>query len=93
MNRPETTDYEDGNALAGPLGELFTADVTVASGRCTGCGHTALVAELRVYAHAPGMVARCPSCDAVLLRLVRTPDAAWLDLRGTVCMRVPMSPT
>lgn len=93
MDRPDTTDYEDGNALAGPLGELFTADVTVASGRCTGCGYTALVAELRVYAHAPGMVARCPSCDAVLLRLVRTPDAAWLDLRGTVYMRVPMSPT
>ncbi|MFJ8631215.1 DUF6510 family protein [Streptomyces sp. NPDC093568] len=92
MDRLETMDYEDGNALAGPLRELFTADVTSAAGRCAGCGHTAVVADLRVYARAPGLVARCPSCDTVLLRFVRTPDAAWLDLRGTVYMRVPMSP-
>lgn len=92
MDRQDTTDYEDGNALAGPLGELFTEDVTAAAGRCAGCGRTALVADLRVYAHAPGLVARCPSCDAVILRLVRAPDAAWLDLRGTVYMRVPLPP-
>ncbi|GGK44834.1 DUF6510 family protein [Streptomyces flaveus] len=92
MDRQDTTDYEDGNALAGPLGELFTADVTAAAGRCAGCGHTALVADLRVYTHAPGLVARCPNCDAVILRLLRAPDAAWLDLRGTVYMRVPLPP-
>jgi hypothetical protein len=27
-------------------------------------------------------VARCRACDAVVLRLVRSPGQAWLDLRG-----------
>ena len=35
-----------------------------------------------MYASAPGTVARCAGCDAVLLRLVRGPGRAWLDLRG-----------
>ncbi|MEU7632929.1 DUF6510 family protein [Nocardia sp. NPDC049220] len=92
MDRPDTAEYEDGNALAGAFSELFTADVTTASGRCADCGHTALVADLRVYTHAPGLVARCPNCDTVILRYVRAPDAAWLDLRGTVHLRVPLPP-
>jgi hypothetical protein len=41
-----------------------------------------MVAETRVYQHAPGLVARCRSCDAVLLRLVRAPQRAYLDLHG-----------
>jgi hypothetical protein len=35
-------------------------------------------------------VGRCPSCEDVLLRLVRTPDALWLDLSGVSAMRIPM---
>jgi hypothetical protein len=80
----------DGNVLAGPLREIFAVDVTVARGRCAGCGRVDVVAELRVYADAPGLVARCPSCDAVMLRLVRAPDRAWLDLRGAVALEMPM---
>jgi Family of unknown function (DUF6510) len=40
------------------------------------------MAEVRVFDHAPGVVARCPTCDQVLMRLVRDPGRAWLDLRG-----------
>jgi Family of unknown function (DUF6510) len=40
------------------------------------------MAQVRVFDHAPGVVARCPTCDQVLLRLVRGPGRAWLDLRG-----------
>jgi hypothetical protein len=80
----------DGNALAGPLQEIFAVDVTVARGRCAGCGRVDVVAELRVYADAPGMVARCPGCDSVVLRLVRAPDRAWLDMRGAVALEVPL---
>ncbi|TDD95689.1 DUF6510 family protein [Jiangella asiatica] len=83
-------DYEDGNALAGPLGELFAVDVTTATSRCTGCGRSGPVAGLRVYTHAPGLVARCPGCEQVMLRLVRGPDAAWLDLSGTASLRVSL---
>jgi hypothetical protein len=75
-------DFMDGNMLAGALREIFTVDVTAAQGRCAGCGRTGMVAETRVYEHAAGLVARCPGCDSVLLRLVRAPDRAYLDLHG-----------
>ncbi|MEO6083821.1 MAG: DUF6510 family protein [Umezawaea sp.] len=84
------TTYQDGNALAGPLRELFTVDVTTAVAQCAGCGLTGAVATLHVYGQAPGLVARCPGCEDVVLRLVRGPDAAWLDLRGTVSLRIPL---
>ena len=79
--------YEDGNALAGPLSELFAVDVVSAQGRCTGCGTTGPVAQLRVYGPEPGLVARCPACGQVVLRLVRGVDSAWLDVRGAVSLR------
>nr|MDT0657425.1 DUF6510 family protein [Micromonospora sp. DSM 115978] len=84
------TDYLDGNMLAGPLREVFAMDVSAATGRCATCGLTGPFAALRVYSHAPGLVARCPGCDQVMLRLVRTPDSAWLDLRGATFLRLPM---
>ncbi|MEV4295421.1 DUF6510 family protein [Microbispora rosea] len=84
------TDHLDGNALAGPLAEIFTADVSAAVSRCATCGLTGPVAALRVYDRAPGLVARCPGCEEVVLRLVRSPDAAWLDLRGAVSLRIPL---
>jgi hypothetical protein len=85
-----TIPYEDGNALAGPLGEIFAMDMTTAVGRCAGCGVAGPVAQMRVYRHAPGWVARCPTCEAVVMRLVRGPDAAWLDLTGALSLRIPM---
>jgi hypothetical protein len=81
--------WSDGNALAGPLGDLVRVDVTTAIGRCTNCGRTGPMAEVRVFDHAPGVVARCPTCDQVLLRLVRDPGRAWLDLRGLAYLQVP----
>ncbi|MEU3188251.1 DUF6510 family protein [Streptomyces sp. NPDC006923] len=90
MNRIQGPDFQDGNVLAGSFREIFTTDITAATGTCAGCGTTGPVAELRVYAHAPGMVARCPHCDEVILRVVRAPNAAWLDLRGTTALRIPL---
>ncbi|TDE22734.1 DUF6510 family protein [Actinomadura sp. 6K520] len=83
-------DYQDGNALAGPLSEIFTPDVTTAEARCAGCARTGPVATLRLYHHAPGLVARCPACEEILLRMVRTPEAAWLDMRGITALRIPL---
>lgn len=83
--------HQDGNALAGPLAEIFSVDVTAALGRCAACGLNGPLASLRVYGQAPGpLVARCPGCEAVVLRLVRGPEDAWLDLSGTRCLRVPL---
>jgi hypothetical protein len=36
------------------------------------------------------MVARCPACEHVMLRVVRGPDRTWLDLRGTVSLEIPL---
>ncbi len=77
-----TDTWVDGNELAGPLREIFAVDVTVAHGQCVHCGHRCTLAEVRVYSRAPGLVARCPSCEAVLLRVVRSPARVWLDLTG-----------
>ncbi|GAB4049953.1 MULTISPECIES: DUF6510 family protein [Catellatospora] len=83
-------DFTDGNAMAGPLREIFAVDMTGATGRCVSCGDEGPVAGMKVYAHAPGLVARCPSCQEVVMRLVRGPSSAWLDLRGTMSLRIPM---
>jgi transposase InsO family protein len=40
---------------------------------------------------APGVVVRCATCDQVLLRLVRGPGRAWLDLRGLTYLQLPMT--
>jgi ribosomal protein S27E len=78
----------DGNALAGDLAEIFRVDITAATGQCAHCRHSGPVAETRVYASPAGMVARCPACGEVVLRLVRDGGRAWLDLRGLTCLQV-----
>jgi Family of unknown function (DUF6510) len=82
--------WSDGNALAGPLQSVIGLEVTTAIGRCMGCGRTAPMADVRVFDHAPGVVARCPNCDQVLLRLVRGSGRAWLDLRGLAYLQLPV---
>ena len=74
----------DGNALGGVLREIFVEEVTDARGRCDSCGAEAHIGEVVVYAysHAPGTVARCRACGAVLLRVVRAEWRIWIDLRG-----------
>ena len=80
----------DGTGLGGPLHDVFALDVVAAIGRCGNCARTGSMAETRVFDHAPGVVARCPTCDQVLLRLVRGPGRAWLDLRGLSYLQLPV---
>jgi hypothetical protein len=82
--------WSDGSALAGPLQDVVRVDVAAAVGCCGSCGRTGPMAEVRVFDHAPGVVARCPVCDQVLLRLVRGPGRAWLDLRGRTYLQLPV---
>jgi len=80
-----TTDaYVDGNQLAGMLQEFLTTDVTVARGPCMTCGQMNMMAEMRVYNRSAGMVARCPNCESVLMRVVRGPGRVFLDMTGMV---------
>jgi Family of unknown function (DUF6510) len=78
----------DGNAAAGALGDMFAFDVTMAVSTCAICGDARPVAELRAYMDAPGIVLRCASCGAAQLRLVRSRDRAWLDLRGIQVLEI-----
>ena len=79
--------HVDGNSIAGLLEELFGRDMTLASGRCTGCGAEREVGALHVY-RAAGIVVRCPDCDTVLLRIVEGRDRMWVDSRGLSTMQV-----
>ena len=78
----------DGNALGGVLGEVFVAEITVARSTCGSCGAVREIGALVVYTQAPGSVARCPDCDAVLLRVVRAEGRIWLELQGVSCLEL-----
>ncbi len=84
-----STMWTDGNALAGPLHDIFGTDITAAVGQCATCGWAGPMAGVRVFDHAPGVVARCPSCDQIVLRTVRGPRRAWIDLRGLTYLQLP----
>jgi ribosomal protein S27E len=78
----------DGNALAGPLAEFFTFDVTMATARCEGCGTVAELARAMVYPSAAGTVVRCATCDNVLMTLVEADDRAWIGFSGVGAIEV-----
>ena len=72
----------DGNAIGGLMLEVFGADMTTAVGTCGSCGAVAQVAEVAVYRPELGTVARCRSCDAVLMVFVAIRGVTCVDLQG-----------
>ncbi len=85
----QTADLKlDGNALGGVLLGLFGTEMTPAIATCGSCGARGAVATLDVYVRCPGIVARCPSCDSVLLRIVESPDRTWVSLDGIATLEL-----
>ena len=78
----QTDDYLDGNAAAGELSNIFAIDITAAEGQCAHCGAIKHFAEAHLYTQAPGFVARCATCQHVLLRVVTAHQRVLLDMRG-----------
>ena len=76
----------DGNAIGGLLREIFTMEMTAAVTTCSGCGAVNAVGRVDVYVHAPGTVVRCPSCESVLMRIVRGRGRFWVDMSGIDCL-------
>lgn len=72
----------DGNAAAGPLRELFALDVVAARCTCGHCGSSTTLGDHLLYADAPALVVRCPSCAGVVLRLGGAGGRVRLDLSG-----------
>ena len=72
----------DGNAAGGLLSEVFRQEATAAVVRCASCRAEGAVATVQVYPHGPGMVLRCPGCEAVIMRFARIRGKLVADLRG-----------
>ncbi len=77
----------DGNAIGGLLMSLFGTDMTAATGTCGCCGAVAQVAELAVYQSGLGTVARCRTCDGVLMVFVKVRGVTCVDLQGLASLR------
>jgi hypothetical protein len=77
----------DGNVLAGPAAGLLDFEVTTAQGRCLSCGEVADLGQARVYGAPMGYVARCSTCDNVLLVLVEHVGLRTLSTSGLRWMR------
>jgi hypothetical protein len=84
--------YLDGNAAAGELSKIFTADLTNAFGQCANCRAKKPFAEAHLYMQCPGVVARCALCGHVLLRLVQVGQRAFLDLTGMTYLSLDTTP-
>jgi hypothetical protein len=74
--------YLDGNAAAGELSAIFAIDITSAEGECANCGAKKRFAEAHLYVRGPGLIARCPLCGHVILRLANAQHGIVLDIRG-----------
>jgi len=72
----------DGNAVAGVLFEIFAEDMTASPTECAHCGNVGEMGTLLAFTQAPGLVLRCPACEGIMLRIVETPKAIYLDARG-----------
>jgi hypothetical protein len=78
----------DGNAAAGILREIFVHEMTMALSTCGACGATNQLGAVAVYAHGPGTVIRCPSCDNVLMSIVHGGGRYWVELQGIRSLRI-----
>lgn len=72
----------DGNVLAGPASDLFAFEATSTLGQCRSCGDTATLGEAMVYGQPMGYVARCRSCQSVLLVIVERAGQRSLNMSG-----------
>jgi hypothetical protein len=81
--------HVDGNALAGPLSEVFDVDVTTTSVRCTACEDVSVLAKAMVFEKPHSFIVRCSRCDAVLMVVLQKADATEIDFSGVSWMRMP----
>jgi hypothetical protein len=78
----------DGNAVAGVLFEIFAEEMTASPTECAHCGNVGEIGALLAFTQAPGLVLRCPACENIMLRIVETPQAIYLDARGAAYLRL-----
>ncbi len=81
------SDHVDGNAVIGALSLALGTDLAQGSLECAGCGDTHEIARTRVYLRCPGMVLRCPGCDAVEVVIVEIRHRLTATLSGIAALR------
>lgn len=81
----------DGNAVGGVFAEMFGIEITAMPTRCATCDTPNDIGALRLFDQAPGMIMRCPACGNVMMRVVKTPDAYYIDARGVAYLRIARS--
>ena len=79
----------DGNAAAGALRDVFGDEMTAMPSQCTHCGNVAEMGTMHAWMEGPGIVLRCSICHEVVIRIVETPDARYVDARGAAYLRLP----
>jgi len=79
----------DGNGVAGRLMDVFGRDMTMAVARCAACAREAAMGALMAFIRGPGIVLRCPTCEAPIARIVETPTALYIEARGATFLRLP----
>ena len=78
----------DANATAGLLYDIFGMEMTASPTECAHCGNEGEMGTLLAFTHGPGIVLRCSTCEGVVLRIVQTSEAVYLDARGAVYLRL-----
>ena len=78
----------DANAVAGLLMDIFGTEMTAEPTECAHCGNQSEMGTLLAYTQGPGVVLRCSTCGQVVLRIVQTPGAIYLDARGAVYLKL-----
>jgi hypothetical protein len=78
----------DGNAVAGLLHEVFALEMTANPAKCAHCGAVGELGALLAFTQAPGVVLRCPACEQVVVRIVETTEAIYVDARGAAYLRL-----
>jgi len=78
----------DGNAAAGVLTQVFCGEPSGAMIVCAGCGATAAIGAMPAYGLELGAILRCPHCDTAVLRVGAAGAMLWVDLRGSVSLRI-----
>jgi hypothetical protein len=78
----------DANATAGLLQEIFGVEMTASPTECANCGNEDEIGTLLAFIQGPGIVLRCSTCENVVLRIVQTSEATYLDARGAVYLRL-----
>jgi flavoprotein len=76
----------DGNAAAGPLGEVLRLDVTTAIGTCRHCSTAAALSEAIVERDAEGVIVLCRSCGHTLVTYIKREGRQYLEFAGLLSL-------